>query len=282
MGRVDFACICAVFALAACTAKVDLAGPRRLPSAVVHTESTSIMTDGKVTFASVPLPTTASLTMVDVTVTELAVTKSGLRAPEQYRLTTLADRSQGSIHMPSGETRSQDHAGPFAGRTQRMDWTGKVWQRSLEGAPPGREQQKFLNRPWNPPDLYPHEPQRPGDGWTLTPTQLRELVADEEAEAVTGNVRATFERGVRCNGGACAVISLAGTLHWQTRDDTGDVARLTWQVRGHRLRNLTTFVEERFELHGMLRSEGRSGPASARIGTVFEGLVAESGRQAIR
>jgi len=268
--------------LAACTAQVDLAGPHLLPGVVIHTESTSIMTDGTATFGTAPLPTQASLTMVDVCVTELAVTKTGAKGPEQYRLTVLAFRSQGKLKLPTGETRSSETDGPFAGRTQHMAWTGKVWQRTLEGAAPSRDQQEALKRPWHPPDLYPHAPLRAGQGWKLTPVQLQELIEDEQAEAVQGEVRATFERSVRCGTAQCAVIALQGTLKWQTRDDTGDVARLTWQVRGHRLRNLTTFVDERFEMHGLLRSQGRSGLAGARVVTVLEGVVAQTGRQTLR
>lgn len=272
------ALLCALLC-AACAARVDLSAPRRADGTTIRTELTAVVTDAKATLATTPLPTEASLTMVDVAITELTQQESSVRAPSRYQLSWVADRRQGSLRMPSGETRSFDRLGPFAGRVLHADAAGAQWRRSLLGAAPTVEQQAILAHPWSPPDLYPHEALRPGDSWQLSAAGLRQLVRDEGAQNVSGKVKGTWQRGVRCAPHECASIELEGQLAWQVRDEAGELAKVTWKVRGHRLRDLTTFVDRRFELHGVMRREGKMALGAQRVGVVVEGVVAETGKE---
>jgi hypothetical protein len=153
---------------------------------------------------------------------------------------------------PGGKKRRVDRIDDLAGEVVVSERFRQTWRHALLERDPSSGQQKALARLWSPFDARYHLPagkQKPGTSWEVDAIQLKEFFLSG-ADAVSGKLKATFDRLEEYQGDMCAVIEYNGRLRvrsepedvLQERMETWDIGLESYRSLKHAISVKTTGV----------------------------------------
>jgi hypothetical protein len=142
-------------------------------------------------------------------------------AVTKYQTKVIKGESTFSYLDPSGGKRTVDHIDDLAGEVIVSEKLPNMWSHTLLKSEPSLEQQKELIRwrsPFDDREQIPAGRHKPGTSWELDAIEIKKLLGIG-VNAVSGKMKATFDRLEPYRGDECVVIEYKGTIRARSEPD---------------------------------------------------------------